>query len=296
MSIEIHPLAQRWPLLPEAELASLAECIASDGLDEPITVTQDGRIVDGRNRLNACELAGVTPVFTTVFFADEAEIRRFITRKNALRRNVTTGQKAMAIAENLALAGKRRDGRWVRGTLEKRDTSLIGCHVWRKAMQLAGHVIDFAPALGSDVIAGKISLNDAATQAEARRHEQQAEAREKREAAEQLADLEKNRPDLHDLVQRKELPLADALLLRDTELAKERKIEADRLNWIRKLSWTLVEALSGADTVSHKNNIRDLVVGWRDNPKLRPKEITVADIRAAADQLNEIADLWEKVN
>ncbi len=108
-TLEIHPLAQRWPLLPEAELASLAESIATDGLDEPITLSQDGRIVDGRNRLNACELAEVTPIFTKVYFADEAEVRAFVTRKNAQRRNVTVGQKAMDIAEGLALDGKRRD-------------------------------------------------------------------------------------------------------------------------------------------------------------------------------------------
>ena len=50
---EIHPLAARWPMMPDDELAALAESIAADGLSHPLVLDGQGRLVDGRNRLEA---------------------------------------------------------------------------------------------------------------------------------------------------------------------------------------------------------------------------------------------------
>lgn len=60
-----HPAAEIFPLLDEARLAELAADIEVNGLREPIRLL-DGRILDGRNRLAACRLAGVEPRFTEV--------------------------------------------------------------------------------------------------------------------------------------------------------------------------------------------------------------------------------------
>jgi hypothetical protein len=56
-----HPAAQLFPLMQPADLEKLAREIKSAGwLKEPI-LTHEGKILDGRNRLAACELAGIPP-------------------------------------------------------------------------------------------------------------------------------------------------------------------------------------------------------------------------------------------
>ena len=55
----VHPYADKFPMLPEPELAELAESIRANGLRNPIVLTPDGLILDGRNRAAACERVGV---------------------------------------------------------------------------------------------------------------------------------------------------------------------------------------------------------------------------------------------
>jgi N6-adenosine-specific RNA methylase IME4 len=57
-----HPAAELFPMLDDARLAELAADIRENGLREPIQML-DGRIIDGRNRYRACQMAGVTPQF-----------------------------------------------------------------------------------------------------------------------------------------------------------------------------------------------------------------------------------------
>lgn len=60
--MNVHPVADMFPLLGEADLAALAQDIRVNGLLEPIT-TLDGLILDGRNRYRACVMAAVEPRF-----------------------------------------------------------------------------------------------------------------------------------------------------------------------------------------------------------------------------------------
>ena len=46
----VHPYADKFPMLPESELQELAESILQNGLRQPIVLTEDGLILDGRNR------------------------------------------------------------------------------------------------------------------------------------------------------------------------------------------------------------------------------------------------------
>ena len=112
---EIHPLANDYPMLAADELSDLAQSIRDNGQLDPITLTSDGTLLDGRNRLAACELAGVEPKFDTY----DGDPVAFIVGKNATRRQLSAGQRAMAIAIGLwetgqwnAAAGSwKRDGR-----------------------------------------------------------------------------------------------------------------------------------------------------------------------------------------
>jgi hypothetical protein len=58
MHLQPHPLADLFPMMGEAELSALAADIKAHGLREPI-VLHEGLILDGRNRLKACEIVGV---------------------------------------------------------------------------------------------------------------------------------------------------------------------------------------------------------------------------------------------
>ncbi len=58
----VHPAAALFPLLNDEDLQDLADDIVEHSLQEPIVLTPDGTtIVDGRNRFQACRLAGVEP-------------------------------------------------------------------------------------------------------------------------------------------------------------------------------------------------------------------------------------------
>ena len=62
--MKAHPAADVFPMLSGDELKDLADDIKAHGLHEEITTYRDGDetlILDGRNRLAACELAGVEP-------------------------------------------------------------------------------------------------------------------------------------------------------------------------------------------------------------------------------------------
>src|SRR5688572_13286990 len=61
----VHPLAESFPMLEGDELDALVDDIRTNGLLNPIVRDTNGRLIDGRNRLKACALAGVEPRFTT---------------------------------------------------------------------------------------------------------------------------------------------------------------------------------------------------------------------------------------
>jgi hypothetical protein len=67
--LPIHPAAELFPLMPPDELRELGEDIKANGLQTPIRilVTKPGdeliyQLLDGRNRLDAIELAGFDPI------------------------------------------------------------------------------------------------------------------------------------------------------------------------------------------------------------------------------------------
>jgi hypothetical protein len=57
--LPIYPAAEIDPLMPEAALRALGDDIKKNGLQSPITIYDD-KLLDGRNRLNAMEMAGIT--------------------------------------------------------------------------------------------------------------------------------------------------------------------------------------------------------------------------------------------
>jgi hypothetical protein len=93
-SFELHEACAAWPEMTPADLRDLADDIAANGLHEPITLTANGKLHDGRNRALACAMAGVEPE-TVIYDGDQW---LFSLSKNKHRRHQTIDQLAMIAA------------------------------------------------------------------------------------------------------------------------------------------------------------------------------------------------------
>lgn len=99
-NLEFHPFAELFPPLGEVELRLLAEDIRQNGLLHPITMF-DGKILDGRNRYRACNMAGVKPRF--VRWTGTGSPLEWVISSNLHRRHLTGSQKAVLALEMLPL-------------------------------------------------------------------------------------------------------------------------------------------------------------------------------------------------
>lgn len=192
--LEVHPVADLFPMLPDDELKDLAADITERGLLQPIVLDAENRILDGRNRYAACQLAGIEPTFTT-YDGDDPD--GYALAVNIARRNMTKGQQAMVLARavfetNTDLTRDQRE------QLAKRfdiSSSRIGY-----ARAVVSHTPDLVPA----VVAGTMPLDKA-----------YETARERKRAAEstdtQMANLRADAPDLADEVDEDRLTLDEAM-------------------------------------------------------------------------------------
>jgi ParB-like chromosome segregation protein Spo0J len=97
MTYAFHEYANLFPLLANGELNQLADDIAENGLSSPITI-YEGKILDGRNRYRACQIAEVTPKFEEYKGKDPLA---FVVSHNLHRRHLTESQRG-AVATKLA--------------------------------------------------------------------------------------------------------------------------------------------------------------------------------------------------
>ena len=199
MSIQVQitgvsPHAEQYPVLSDDEIQVLAADIAENGLFDPITVTSDGVLLDGRNRLRACEIAGVEPRID-IYDGDESQIGAFVRSKNR-RRHQPTGSRAMSEALSLSIDGKRSNGRWEYGTFN--STDLSNSMVAR--IRQCGEILDHAPALAQEVVDGHVALDAAYRKAQevrdAERLMLERQERERLEEEEAREFVEANAPDL----------------------------------------------------------------------------------------------------
>jgi hypothetical protein len=95
MKPDLHPACKEWPKLSKEELLALGEDIKKQGLLEDITLMPDGTLLDGSNRWDGCELAGVEP--RTVVYQGNDPVA-FTISKNKHRRHQTASQLAMIVA------------------------------------------------------------------------------------------------------------------------------------------------------------------------------------------------------
>jgi hypothetical protein len=123
-----HPLTARFPMLEGDELRWLAADIRRHGQSAPCCMDPEGLGLNGRSRVAACALAGVEPRWE-VYDGDPVA---FVVEANAEDRNLSTGQRAMAVAIGLVETGSRSNARFRRGSVPAHPRELTLAS-WRDA-------------------------------------------------------------------------------------------------------------------------------------------------------------------
>jgi ParB-like chromosome segregation protein Spo0J len=100
--LEPHQYCLLFPPLSEEELALLVKDIGENGLRSKITLFE-GMILDGRNRYDACKMAGIDMQFEE-FAGTNEQALALVLSKNLHRRHLTEGQKGIIAAELATLA------------------------------------------------------------------------------------------------------------------------------------------------------------------------------------------------
>jgi hypothetical protein len=165
---ERHTAASIFPMMSDQELHDLAEDIKQNGLVHPIVVDKhDGNVViDGWNRLKACEIASFEPQFVD-YEGDDP--RAFIIANNVRRRHLSKGQQAMAVAMLYPEAETPFD-RGKKGGHGK--TSSEPQQLFSPALlSHARTVLRWSRELANEVMTGTMGLHQVYKTAMAKRHE-----------------------------------------------------------------------------------------------------------------------------
>jgi protein gp37 len=88
----IHEACLAFPAASIDDYQSMVDNMRETGLLEPIVLTEDGFLLDGRNRLIACYQTGTDPAFKTT----SMDPWQYSFSANMTRRHLTIGQKAAA--------------------------------------------------------------------------------------------------------------------------------------------------------------------------------------------------------
>lgn len=259
---EVHPAAELFPLMSDDELAALADDIKENGLRQPIVLDGDGKLLDGRNRLRACEAAGIKPSFVSVNGSDPVA---FVVSLNVKRRNLTASQRAIAAAEagSLTVSKLTRSGR----------KDLAGTFGIAEGYVSQARALD--PDLAAQVKTGSRPLADAYAEQQDRKR-----AAQMRESS--LDVLRASHPDLADLVQDGGLALSEAL-------AAARKREEDHAEERRSRTRDL-SSLCSAPPAHHAERFAEMF-----DPQYDPQGVVTARaLRSAAEFASAVADALER--
>jgi ParB/RepB/Spo0J family partition protein len=107
-----HPEADLIPQMRPDEYNDLVEDIEQRGIVDPLVVTGESIVIDGRHRLMAAKALGLESVPVREFEGDASEQRDFMLRAALLRRHLTTAQRK-ALAAQLIITEPGRSGRSV---------------------------------------------------------------------------------------------------------------------------------------------------------------------------------------
>lgn len=158
--LQYHPLANIFPLMEGQELDALVEDIREHGLREPIIITPDRTILDGRNRYRACLLSGAEPR-CHITNIPESEWASYVVSLNLKRRHLTESQRA-TVAARLETMKHGRPGKDANLHLSRADAAEM-LNVSPRTVATAKKVIeDGAEELVEAVERGDVAVSAAA--------------------------------------------------------------------------------------------------------------------------------------
>jgi len=259
-------MAALFPMVPDEELHDLADDIKANGLIHPIVIDTDGQLIDGRNRLRACELAGVEPAFEQLGDHDPVA---YILSSNVNRRHMSKGQLAMVVAQVVLK----------NNTSQAEAAKTAGMN--RSRVVHASTVLTYAPDLTDAVMAGSLPLSDA--YAEARTRKIAAESTDAR-----MARLRAEAPDLADQVVEERLTLVGAL----AELGERTRRRNEDITIISdRLSRSVKVAL---DLLADAPRRERAIALFSDDRSFLDEPLTAALLNEAAENLGSLAKEWTR--
>lgn len=175
---DTHPAANLFPMLKGQELAALAADIKANGQRMPVMLLQESTggpllVLDGRNRLRACEMLGIRPEVEIRSIAGlECDPLDYVVGTNLHRRHLDASQRAMVAAGLKAMFEAEAHDRMVAGkppaNLQEGGGEAVEqaanlLNVSPRAVYQAQKVIRDAPAEVVEAVkAGKVSVSAAA--------------------------------------------------------------------------------------------------------------------------------------
>lgn len=196
-----HPAAEEFPLMPDDRLRELADDIKRNGQREPIKL-YGGKIIDGRNRLKACELLGIEPV--TVEMPSHIDPYAYVWSLNGARRDLTAEQRYLIWKSCNEQSEAWRAEQQLRHTKANRK---------RSEAAKAQHEVS-NPRVGEKVISGAPTTCGRTKRNEGRSQTAKIAAiasKTNRGSVERMERLSRERPDLAEQVKRGTIPAATAL-------------------------------------------------------------------------------------
>jgi ParB-like chromosome segregation protein Spo0J len=171
---ELHSVCEIFPDLDPEPFAELVEDIRAHGLNEPVTLNSNGKLIDGKNRWRACMEAGVEPR-TEVHHGDPLA---FAVSKNERRRHLSEEQRR-AVRAKLAEIAAERAALPQGGDRRSEDFKSEAAPLIAEAAKALGVTVDDVksvravqehgtPEEQADVMSGKASLRRTADQARMR--------------------------------------------------------------------------------------------------------------------------------
>jgi ParB-like chromosome segregation protein Spo0J len=273
----VHPAAELFPMLEEKQLKELAADIKANGLQQPVVIHNEV-VLDGRNRLAACKLVGVKPLFVNYEGDDPVA---FIISSNLHRRHLTDNQRVMVAAKlaKLPHGGDRRSDQAARLPLETptqaRAAQLL--NVSPRSVRKARALDAAAPELAREVARGKLTLN-AATK----------KARRDKPPKVQTAHVTIVEPEPTKVETKEEWATRRQQFLAEAKRYKDRQAAADKIEKrkVKTLADLFVEDLRAVLEPACRKRIGELEYDADDEPQ--EKDIKREIARAARD----VAGQW----
>lgn len=169
--LQPHEYSQMFPLMSGSDYEALRDDIRENGQYELITLFE-GKILDGRNRYNACIDLQIEPRLVA-FDGSSEEALEYALSKNLHRRQLTVAQRALVAASMSVLRKQKSESEGKPAALDvEQAAKLLG--VSPRTVSSACKVVrDGSPGLQEAVKSGKVTISAAEHVAKLPQDEQQ---------------------------------------------------------------------------------------------------------------------------